>query len=246
MIRLDKYLADSGIGTRTEVKKIIGKGLVFINGEMTRDPAAKVEPGTDSVTVSGKELNFSTFEYYMLNKPAGIISASRKNSLKRGEKIACGEEKYAVDLIRESVKTDLFPAGRLDKETEGLLLITNDGALAHRMLSPKNHVDKTYYVELDGKLRPEITELLEKGVDIGDEKLTLPCTVNPLFESSCLITIKEGRYHQIRRMFAACGLKVQYLKRITFGPLALDTSLNPGEYRKLTGDELSDLKVSEN
>lgn len=240
-MRLDKYLADAGVGTRSEVKKIIGKGRVEVNGVKASDPGMKVENGTDSIIFDGKELSLSTFEYYMLNKPKGIISASRKNSLKRGEKVPFGEEKYAVDLIRESSKTDLFPAGRLDKDTEGLLLITNDGLLSHRLLSPKKHVDKTYYTELSGALSETEKVRLEEGIDIGDEKPTLPCTINMLSDMSCLITITEGRYHQIKRMFASCGLKVIYLRRITFGPLALDNELEPGEYRPLNSEELSKL-----
>ena len=240
-MRLDKYLADAGAGTRSEVKKLINKGNVEVNGKKVTDPGTKVENGTDSVILSGKELSLSVFEYYMLNKPKGIVSASRKNSLQRGEKVPAGEEKYAVDLIRESAKTDLFPAGRLDKDTEGLLLITNDGQLSHRLLSPKKHVDKTYYTELSGPVSASDVRNLEAGIDIGDEKPTKPCTVNTLSDRSCLITLTEGRYHQIKRMFAACGLKVTYLKRITFGPLALDNGLEPGEYRPLNEEELSKL-----
>lgn len=240
-MRLDKYLADAGVGTRSEVKKIIGKGRVEVNGTAATDPGMKVENGIDSVRLDGKELSLSVFEYYMLNKPKGIISASRKNSLKRGERICPGDEKYAVDLIRESTKTDLFPAGRLDKDTEGLLLITNDGMLSHRMLSPGKHVDKTYYTELSGTLTFSDKELLESGIDIGDEKPTKPCTINTLSDNSCFITLTEGRYHQIKRMFAACGLRVTYLKRITFGPLALDNRLEPGEYRPLNDEEISKL-----
>jgi len=153
-MRLDKYLADAGIGTRTEVKKIIAKGRVTVDGKPAKDGSCKLADGA-LVLVDGKEVCISEFEYYMLNKPAGIVSEARVNSLKRGEKIAEGEEKFCVDLIRESGRTDLFPAGRLDRDTEGLLLITNDGALAHRLLSPKYHVGKTYYVHLDGTVTDE-------------------------------------------------------------------------------------------
>ena len=242
LMRLDKFISVAGIGTRSEVKKLIGRGLIRVNGTVVKDAAFKVDPEKDTVTMSeGSAVDYSEFEYYMLNKPAGIVSASRKNSLKRGESIPEGGERYAVDLIKESRKTDLFPAGRLDKDTEGLLLITNDGALSHKLLSPKNHVDKTYYVELSDELTDDNARLLEKGVDIGDEKPTLPCTVNVLFATSCFITISEGRYHQIKRMFASLGLKVTYLKRVTFGPLALPAELMPGEYRPLTQDEILSL-----
>lgn len=240
-MRLDKYLADAGLGTRTEVKKLISKGRIEVNGKKASDPGMKVEKGVDSVKADGAELSFSEFEYYMLNKPRGIISASRKNSQKRGERLPDGEAKYAVDLIRETAKTDLFPAGRLDKDTEGLLLITNDGKLSHRLLSPSKHVIKTYYTELSGEFSEAEKERLEAGIDIGDEKPTKPCTINILSDRSCFITLTEGRYHQIKRMFATSGLRVTYLKRITFGPLALDNSLDPGEYRPLNSEELSKL-----
>lgn len=243
-MRLDKYLADAGIGTRTEVKKIIAKGRVTVDGEPAKDGSCKLADGA-LVLVDGKEVCISEFEYYMLNKPAGIVSEARVNSLKRGEKIAEGEEKFCVDLIRESGRTDLFPAGRLDRDTEGLLLITNDGALAHRLLSPKYHVGKTYYVHLDGTVTDEQLKELEAGVDIGDDKPTKSCRTERISEDTVRITITEGRYHQIKRMFAVYGRTVEYLKRQTFGPLRLDETLSPGQYRKLSKEELEELQWTE-
>lgn len=240
-MRLDRYLAEAGIGTRTEVKKIIAKGRVTVNKATVRDPSCQLEGG-EEVTFDGNHISVSEFEYYMLNKPAGIISEARVHSLKRGTKIPEGEERVAVDLIRESARTDLFPAGRLDRDTEGLLLITNDGALAHRLLSPRSHVEKCYYTELS--LPPSAEEIreLETGVDIGDEKPTKNCRIKLLGECSLLIFLTEGRYHQIKRMFGRYGQEVTSLKRLKFGPLELDANLKPGEYRRLTAAEEEQLK----
>lgn len=241
-MRLDKYLADAGIGTRSEVKKIIAKGRVTVNGSVVRDGALQTDAASDLVCVDGTCVEASGLEYYMLNKPSGIVSAARVRSLKRGETIPEGQERYAVDLIRDSVRTDLFPAGRLDRDTEGLLLITNDGAMAHRLLSPRFHVEKTYYAELSGTITEEQLKEMEKGIDIGDEKPTLPCRTERTGERAVRISVIEGRYHQIKRMFARYGLEVVYLKRLTFGPLCLDGELEPGGYRKLTGEETAALR----
>ncbi|MDO4809078.1 MAG: pseudouridine synthase [Eubacteriales bacterium] len=237
-MRLDKYLADAGIGTRSEVKKLIYWKKVTVNGETVDDPAYRLSE-TSLVCFKGEPVQYSEFEYWMLNKPSGVVSESRKNSLKRGEKIPEGKEKTVVDLIRGSGKKDLFPAGRLDKDTEGLLLITNDGKLAHRLLSPAKHVEKTYYAELSGPLSKEAAERLEAGADIGDETPTRPCRIDRIGQDAVHITITEGRYHQIKRMFETEGLTVTYLRRITFGPLSLDETLLPGESRQLTGEEIS-------
>jgi len=243
-MRLDKYLADCAIGTRSQVKKIIKDGRVEVNGNVVKDSGLILNPDSDQIILDGEILSYSQFEYYMLNKPQGLISQSKKNSLKRGDKALLLEEEgdSVVDLITTSGKIDLFPCGRLDKDTEGLLLITNDGQLSHMLLSPKHHVDKTYYVELDGKLANSDITRLEKGLDIGDDKPTLPAIVNRLSDTSVNITITEGRYHQVKRMFEAVGLTVTFLKRISFGPLTLDSNLLPGDYRELTDEELNLLK----
>ena len=240
-MRLDRYLAEAGIGTRSEVKKIIAKGRVTVNGSPVRDPSGKIGE-TSRICLDGKELSVSRYEYYMLYKPAGIISASRVNTLQRGVSVPAGEERYAVDLIRGSGKTDLFPAGRLDKDTEGLLLITNDGALAHRLLSPKFHVAKTYYAELSEAPGEEEIGELRRGTDIGDEKPTKPCGIEMISDTALYITLTEGRYHQIKRMFGKYGQEVIFLKRLRFGPLTLDEALRPGEYRKLSDEEIEALK----
>ncbi len=233
-MRLDKYLCEAGRGTRTEVKRLIARGEVSVNGAVVKDAAAKIDENADAVAVSGEAVRYADYEYYMLNKPQGVISATRD---KRSSKAVC-----VTDLIREKIRSDLFPVGRLDKDTEGLLIITNDGDMAHRLLSPKRHVDKTYYVELDGAVTNEAAEQIMAGVDIGDDKPTLPCMINRLSDSSCFITIHEGRYHEIKRMFRTQGRTVTYLKRISMGPITLDTELEPGEYRTLTENELELLK----
>lgn len=168
-------------------------------------------------------------EYYMLNKPAGVISASEDR-----------RERTVVDLITTKKRNDLFPVGRLDRDTEGLLLITNDGDLAHRLLSPKKHVDKVYYARIDGKVTEEDQKVFAEGLDIGEEKKTLPAQLHILKsgeESEITLTIREGKFHQVKRMFHAVGKEVVYLKRLQMGSLKLDETLRPGEYRKLTEQE---------
>ena len=237
-MRLDRFLAETGNGSRTEVKKLISAGFVSVNGNVCRDPSAKIREDADEIRIGDARVRYAKYEYYMLNKPQGVISAARDGGRY--------SETCVTDLIREKIRKDLFPVGRLDRDTEGLLLITNDGDLAHRLLSPKKHVDKTYYTELDGPLDKEAAGRIMAGVDIGDEKPTLPCEIRMLSASSCLITIREGRYHQIKRMFLTEGRTVVYLKRLSMGPLSLDPGLAPGEYRELKPEELNSLKNSGN
>ena len=229
MIRLDKFLADMGYGTRSEVKKEITKGNVKINGLPVRKPETKIDTEKDEVMYREQPAAYEKYEYYMLNKPAGVISATTDK-----------KEKTVLDLIGEKQRKGLFPVGRLDKDTEGLLLITNDGELAHRLLSPKKHVDKVYYVRVQGELAEEDIRRLAEGIDIGEEKLTLPARLvirkSGQF-SEAEITIQEGKFHQVKRMFHALGKEVVYLKRLSMGTLVLDGNLKPGEYRKLTKEE---------
>lgn len=232
-LRLDKYLADMGTGTRSEVKKAISKGLVKINGAVVKRPETKIDTDTDVVLYQEMPVAYAEYEYYLLNKPAGVISASEDK-----------REKTVVDLIEEKQRKDLFPVGRLDRDTEGLLLITNDGALAHRLLAPNHHVDKTYYARIRGKVTEEDVRLFQEGVDIGEEKRTLPAELSILVsdeESEIELTIREGKFHQVKRMFLAVGKEVVYLKRLRMGNLVLDESLQLGEYRKLTEKELKEL-----
>ena len=231
-MRLDKYLADMGIGTRQEVKKCIRQGRVTVNGETVKTPESKVHEESDLVTVDGRVVAYASMEYYMLNKPAGVVSATED-----------ARDTTVVDLIREKKRKDLFPVGRLDKDTEGLLLITNDGDLAHRLLSPKKHVDKVYYARIRGKVTEEDVKQFAKGVNIGSdekEEWTRPGILEIIRsapESEVRLTIREGKFHQVKRMFQAVGKEVIYLKRESMGSLVLDEHLRPGEYRPLTEEE---------
>lgn len=229
MIRLDKLLAETGKGTRSEVKKMILKGRVSVNGESVKDASLKINEYADEVRLDGEKIEYVKYEYWLLNKPAGVISASKADL--RNPDTPC-----VVDLIKERIHDDLFPVGRLDKDTEGLLLITNDGELAHRLLSPGKHVDKRYYVELDGELDEATARSIENGVDIGDDKPTLPCTIENIDKNRCEIIIHEGRYHQVKRMFEAFNLNVTYLKRLSMGSLTLG-DLKTGEYRSIIYEE---------
>lgn len=233
-IRLDKFLADAQLGTRSEVKQQLKKGLISVNGEIIKKPETRIDPAADRVCFDGREISLENEVYYMLNKPAGVVSATQDN-----------HERTVLDLFqKEDRRPDLFPVGRLDKDTTGLLLITNDGALSHRLLSPRHHVDKTYFVQVEGHITEQTAEVFGKGVDIGDEKPTLPAGLEQLSPNEALVTIHEGRFHQIKRMFHAAGCEVIYLKRLTMGSLSLDESLPEGSYRRLTEEEIRRLKQS--
>lgn len=232
-MRLDKYLCDMGAGTRSQVKALIRKGAVLIDQQPAKKPEQQVT-AENQISVNGKEISYVEMEYYMLNKPAGVLSATTDRNAST-----------VLDLITEKKRKDLFPVGRLDKDTEGLLLITNDGALAHALLSPKRHVDKTYYAHIQGVLLPEHITQFSQGLDIGDEKLTLPAQLEILKSgtvSEVLVTVHEGRFHQVKRMFEAIGCEVIYLKRLSMGSLRLDEQLAPAAYRPLTQKELQALK----
>jgi 16S rRNA pseudouridine516 synthase len=236
MIRLDKYLADMGCGTRQEVKKFIRSGQVSVDGIVVKKPETKVEQTVQEVFLNGEKVGYESFEYYMLNKPAGVISATEDQGCQT-----------VVDLIKDKKRKDLFPVGRLDKDTEGLLLITNDGALAHRLLSPKKHVDKCYFARICGKVTEEDVRSFEKGVNIGSQEqpeITMPGKLEIITSddiSKIRLTIQEGKFHQVKRMFQAVGKEVIYLKRLRMGTLILDENLGIGEYRPLTKEELEKL-----
>lgn len=223
-----------GVGTRTEVKQMIRKGQVVVNGEVIKKAEQKITPGVDSVIVQGREISYQKYKYIMLHKPAGVVSATEDS-----------KERTVLSLISKELQKDIFPVGRLDKDTEGLLLLTNDGDLAHQLLSPKKHVDKTYFARIQGSVTSEDQKAFSEGVDIGDEKKTMPARLEILTageESEILLTIQEGRFHQVKRMFEAVGKKVVYLKRISMGSLQLDETLPVGAYRQLTEKEIEDLK----
>ena len=235
-IRLDKYLADMGVGTRTEVKRAISKGRVSVDGACVKKPETKIDTEETTVVFDGQTVGYTKKEYYMLHKPAGVISATED-----------AREKTVIDLIVSRKRKDLFPVGRLDKDTEGLLLITNDGALAHRLLSPKKHVDKCYFARICGKVTEEDVRSFEKGVNIGSQEqpeITMPGKLEIITSddiSKIRLTIQEGKFHQVKRMFQAVGKEVIYLKRLRMGTLILDENLGIGEYRPLTKEELEKL-----
>ncbi len=232
-LRLDKFLADMGYGTRSGIKKEIAKGSVAVNGTVLKRPETKIDTEQDTVCFKGETAAYARYEYFMLNKPAGVVCATSDR-----------QEKTVVDLIQDKKRDDLFPVGRLDKDTEGLLLVTNNGELAHQLLSPKKHVDKVYFARVRGTVTDEDIKMFSEGLDIGDEKKTLPAKLRIISSgeiSETEITIQEGRFHQIKRMFAAVGKEVIYLKRLSMGTLTLDESLAPGEYRRLTEEEVEGL-----
>ena len=232
-LRLDKYLADMGIGTRSEVKKAVTKGQVTVNGQIMKKPEVKIDTQADEVLYQGQRVCYMEYEYYMLNKPAGVVSATEDH-----------RDRTVIDLIDSKKRRVLFPVGRLDKDTEGLLLITNDGALAHRLLSPKKHVDKVYYARIRGRVTDEDVKAFAVGLDIGEELPTLPGELRILRsdeESEIELTIREGKFHQVKRMFEAVDKEVLYLKRIKMGSLALDETLENGAYRELTKEEIEAL-----
>lgn len=228
--RLDKFLCDLNIGSRSQVKNFIQKGTVTVNDEIIKKPEFKVSEN-DIISFQGKTLSGEEYAYYMFHKPAGIISATEDNM-----------HQTVLDYFKNEPCKNLYPVGRLDKDTEGLLLITNDGELGHRLLSPRHHIPKTYYVELLKPVTSNDAKKLEDGIDIGEKRLTLPAKIQILTDKTLYITITEGKFHQIKRMFEAVDNKVQYLKRISMGALTLDEALPKGEYRRLTSDEISYLK----
>ena len=236
-MRLDKFLANASVGTRSEVKKIIRSGRITINGDVVKRPENAVT-ADDQIALDDRIISYREYEYYMLNKPAGVVSATVDPVFTT-----------VIDLIKETNHKDLFPVGRLDKDTEGLLLITNDGSFAHNLVSPAKHVPKTYFVRVDGIVNDQDAAVLKKGVDIGDKQLTKPAVlsdIKPVLlketrQTELLITITEGRYHQIKRMFQSIQKPVLYLKRIKMGALELDRTLGLGEYRLLSVQELESL-----
>ena len=233
MMRLDKFLCEIGVGTRSEVKTYLKKGQVTVNGEIIKKPEVKIDENKDDICFQGQPLLYEAVQYFLLNKPAGCVTATRDNL-----------SETVMSFLPDNRRDDLFPVGRLDKDTEGLLLITNDGQLAHELLSPKKHVDKTYFAVIDGEVREEHKQLFLEGLDIGDEELTMPAKLEILKSgevSEIELTIQEGRFHQVKRMFEAIGTKVTYLKRISMGPLVLG-DLKPGEVRILTDSELESLR----
>lgn len=234
-MRIDKFLSNMGYGSRKEVKILLKTKAVEVNGEVVRDPKVHVDEHADIVLVGGETVAYTEFIYLLMNKPQDVISAT--------------EDKYdqtVIDLLAEQERHfEPFPVGRLDKDTEGFLLLTNDGKLAHELLSPKKHVDKTYYALIEGQVTEEDGKAFEKGVTLDDGYITKPASLNILESgpvSKIELTITEGKFHQVKRMFESVGKRVIYLKRLSMGPLSLDPDLELGEYRHLTEEEINSLK----
>lgn len=226
MDRIDKILVSQGIGSRREVQKRIKSGEVTVNGEIIRKPEFKANAENDKIAVLGKVLNYSEHIYIMMNKPSGVVSASQDN-----------HEKTVIDILPDEYKRKgLFPAGRLDKDTEGLLIITDDGDFAHRMLSPKKHVDKRYIARLDGEITEKIIQKFKQGIIFADGTKCLPAKLEIYNndKKTGLVTICEGKFHQVKKMFISCGLNVVHLQRISIGDLYLDGNLPIGGCKLLT------------
>ena len=230
LCRIDKILSSQNVASRSQIKQMIKKKQVTVDGTTVKSADEKYDPEQVTIAVDGKPVAVKKHIYIMMNKPKGIISASEDK-----------REKTVIDLLPQELKRrGLFPAGRLDRDTEGFLLITDDGELAHKMLSPKNHVYKLYYVETDRPLPPDIKESFKRGITLGEESF-LPCDIKQLSDNSALVEICEGKFHQIKKMFHAVGTEVTRLKRLRMGGVFLDESLMPGNVRELTEQEKIDI-----
>lgn len=235
LMRLDKYLSNMGVGTRTEVKGMIRKGRVQVNGGVVKTSDIKIKPEEDAVSVDGETITYEKYRYFMFHKPAGCITATEDPM-----------QKTVMDYFEVNKKDTLFPVGRLDKDTEGLLLVTDDGALAHALLSPKKKIGKTYFAIIDGEVTEEDVVAFSKGLDLGNFT-SMPAKLEIRkagMVSEIIVTIYEGKFHQVKRMFEAVGKKVTYLKRLSMGALCLDENLSKGEYRPLTEEEIQMCKAN--
>lgn len=235
-MRIDKVLSHMGIGSRSEIRKLAKSGKIMVNGVVVKDSSKHISPKQDAIQVEGKNINYVQNVYFMMNKPAGVISATEDRS-----------QQTVLDLLDASdAHFAPFPIGRLDKDTTGLLLLSNDGQLAHDLLSPRKHVNKGYEVVIDGAVGQAEVDLMRQGVTLDDGYVTLPAELIILSSeedrSKVHLTIQEGKFHQVKRMFRAVGRHVISLKRIHMGGLSLDASLSPGAYRPLTAQELAVLQ----
>ena len=228
MERLDKLLAGTGKWSRREVKALVRQGLVRVDGRLAASAEDKLDPAAAIVTVAGETISLRRFTYVMLHKPAGVLTATEDR-----------KQPTVLDLLPPELRRiGLAPVGRLDKDTEGLLLLTNDGELAHRLLSPKYHVEKRYLARVDGELSAADAEAFARGMTLGDGRECLPAGLEVLPDRVCIVTLREGKFHQVKRMLAARGAPVLYLKRLSMGPLTLDDSLAAGAYRLLRAEEI--------
>ncbi|EOR28134.1 pseudouridine synthase [Clostridium sartagoforme AAU1] len=236
MERLDKVLSNLGYGTRKEIKQVAKKGLIKVNGEIVKDNGMQVNPEVDRISINGEEIFYRKYIYLMMNKPDGVISATFDN-----------RDETVIDLLEiEHQVFNPFPIGRLDKDTVGLLLLTNDGELNHRLISPKWKVDKIYYAKIDKLVTDSDIKKFESGITLDDGYICKEAKLEIIKASEegseVMITIQEGKFHQVKRMFEAVDKKVTYLKRVEFGTLKLDEDLEEGEYRELTDEEVATLK----
>ena len=231
MERLDKVLAGTGRWSRREVKLLVRQGLVRLNGAAAGSAEEKCDPETAVITVNGETVVLRRFTYVLLHKPGGVLTATEDRR----------QETVMELLPQELRRVGLAPVGRLDKDTEGLLLLTNDGELTHRLLSPKYHVDKRYFARVDGHLTAAHTEAFAKGMTLGDGLKCLPARLEILPDNGCIVTVREGKFHQVKRMLASCGAPVVYLKRLSMGPLVLGDELGRGEHRMLRDEEVAAL-----
>lgn len=226
LMRLDKFLSDCNVGTRSEIKKIINNGCIMVGDTIAKKANIQITLDADIITYNGRIIQYEKYVYYLLNKPSGYVSATKDNL-----------NDTVIDLLKSENRDDLFPVGRLDIDTEGLLLITNDGKFAHDMLSPKKHVSKKYYAIIDGNVTDKDITKFNKGIKLSDfttkpAELEIISHIND-YESEVFVTIKEGKFHQIKRMFHAIDMEVKYLKRVSMGDIILPDTLNVGEYIKI-------------
>lgn len=228
MERLDKLLAGTGKWSRREVKALVRQGLVRVDGRLAASAEDKLDPAAAIITVAGETISLRRFTYVMLHKPAGVLTATEDR-----------KQPTVLDLLPPELRRiGLAPVGRLDKDTEGLLLLTNDGELAHRLLSPKYHVEKRYFARVDGELSAADAEAFARGMTLGGGLECLPAGLEVLPDRVCIVTLREGKFHQVKRMLAARGAPVLYLKRLSMGPLVLEDSLAAGAYRLLRAEEI--------
>jgi len=236
-MRLDKFLVENGLGSRSQVKEVLKKGLVLVNGREEKSPKTQINEMADEVVVSGQKLTYEKFVYYLLNKPKGYISATEDE-----------RHKTVLNLLDETARQkEVFPVGRLDIDTHGLLLLTNNGKLAHAMLSPKKHVEKIYRAQVVGLMNQSDVERFARGIELKDftchpAQLKIVELDEEKEISLVEITLAEGKFHQVKRMVAACGKEVTDLQRLSMGPLQLDPELALGEWRRLTEEELKSLE----
>ncbi|MCD8217620.1 MAG: rRNA pseudouridine synthase [Clostridiales bacterium] len=234
LLRVDKALSQLQVAARSESKKLIRDGRIFLDDRRVKSGAEKFDPEIETLYMDGRALRYEQFQYFMLYKPAGCVTATTD-----------AENQTVMDFLPKERHRNLAPVGRLDKDTEGLLLITDDGALGHNLLAPGKHVEKTYFAKVSDEANAEMVRQFAMGLEIGEKKLTAPAKLRILTageESEVEVTITEGKYHQVKRMFHAAGSEVLYLKRLSMGSLVLDEALKPGEYRELTQEEIEALK----